>query len=290
MATNHYFHNFTGTKINEQRLYEDVIVESIKIHGHDVYYLPREQWDDTDPIFGENIQSRFERAYQMEMYIANVDGWEGQSDLFSKFGLEIRDNSNFIVAKRTFDKYMPTSITIRPREGDLIYVPVMMKMFEVKFVEERLLFFTRGYKFPYIFELRCEAFRFNNEKIDTGVDVLDNVNDTAGYIVQITTSGTGNYNIGEMVYQGSNLNYSISSARVVQWDPNTKKLDINNVKGTFEPTNGVVIGNDTNTRTSIVVSDTMGDHTYYDFFNNRDIQIEANTVVDLSEINPFGNP
>ena len=99
MATNHYFHNFTGTKINEQRLYEDVIVESIKIHGHDVYYLPREQWDDTDPIFGENIQSRFERAYQMEMYIANVDGWEGQSDLFSKFGLEIRDNSNFIVAK-----------------------------------------------------------------------------------------------------------------------------------------------------------------------------------------------
>jgi alpha-acetolactate decarboxylase len=267
-----------------------VIVESIKIHGHDVYYLPREQWDDNDPIFGENIQSRFERAYQMEMYIANVDGWEGQGDFFSKFGLELRDNSNFVVAKRTFDKYMPTKITIRPREGDLIYVPVMMKMFEIKFVEERLLFFTRGNKIPYMFELRCEAFRFNNEKISTGVDVLDSVNDTAAYSVQISVSGTGNYNIGETVYQGTGILSSTSSARVVQWNPNSRKLDVNNVIGTFDPAYGQVIGSESNTRCSIIDSDTMGDHVYYDFFNNRDIQVEANTVVDLSETNPFGNP
>ena len=77
--------------------------------GHDIYYLPREAWDTTDQIFGENIQSKFERAYQMEMYIANVDGYEGDGDFFSKFGLEIRENTKDRKSTRLNSSHVRTS-------------------------------------------------------------------------------------------------------------------------------------------------------------------------------------
>jgi hypothetical protein len=289
MATSVYFRNTNPNKVNEQRLYEDLIAESIRIIGHDIYYLPRESWADTDEIFGENMASRFDRAYQMEMYICNVEGYEGDNELFTKFGLEIREGSNFIVAKKTFDKYIPTNIAIRPREGDLIFVPVMNRIFEIKFIEEELLFFGKGLRTPYIYELRCELFRYNNEKINTGVEVIDDIDVNASYTVELAVTGTGNYNIGETVYQGANLNVATVTAKVGNWDPNARKLYLVDINGTFA--NGSnIIGASTNTRGSIYSTDTLGDNVYYDFFNNKQIQTEANTIIDFSEINPFGTP
>jgi hypothetical protein len=290
MATNHYFRNFSPTKINEQRLYEDLLAESIRIHGHDVWYLPRESWENTDFIFGENVASRFERAYQMEMYIANVEGWEGEGDIFSKFGLEIRENSNFIVAKKVFDRYVPTTVTRVPRGGDLIYVPVMEKIFEIKFVEEELLYFAKGLRVPYIYELRAEVFRYTNERINTGVDVIDTVDDDSSYTIEIVLGGTGNYNIGETVYQGSNLASALASGKVTEWDPNNRKLYIVDIKGTFENASGNVKGAVTNTSCALTTVDTHADHTYFDMYDNKDIQTEANTLINTSETNPFGAP
>lgn len=258
--------------------------------GHDVWYLPREDFDENDPIFGENIHSRFERAYQMEMYLANVEGWEGDGDFFSKFGIEVRDNTNVIVTKRTFDKYMPTSVAKRPREGDLVFVPVMNKIFEIKYVEEELLFFTRGYPYPYMYELRCEAFRYANEKIETGVERIDDIDAQSSYTVELTVSGTGDYHIGETVYQGANLSSATSQATVSNWDGVNRKLYIYNVNGSFTSVSGNVKGIASNTSSAISSADTMGDHVYYDLFNNKDIQNEANNYIDLSEINPFGQP
>lgn len=149
--TSHYFNNYSANETNEMRLMEDVIVESIQIMGHDVFYLPREAWSEDDNILGENVTNRFKRAYTIEAYLANVEGYEGDGDFFSKFGLEIRDTSNFILSRRSFEKYIPSSIAIRPREGDLIYVPVMQKIFEIKFVEEELMFFSLGKRNPYIY-------------------------------------------------------------------------------------------------------------------------------------------
>lgn len=289
MATSHYFNNFSAVKINEQRMYEDLLVESIRIMGHDIYYLPREEWDDTDLVFGENMSSRFERAYQMEMYIANVDGFEGDNEFFTKFGLEIREGSNFIVTKRAFDKYVPSSITIRPREGDLLYVPVMKRIFEVKFVEEELMFFAKGRRVPYIYELRCELFRYNNEKIETGVDDIDQIDADASYTIELVMGGSGNYNIGEIVYQGANLTSAAATAKVGDWQPNERKLYLMDINGTFSTTANVV-GVDSNTRTIPSSTDTLGDHVYYDLFNNKQIQTEANTIIDFTEINPFGTP
>ena len=140
MPVSGYFNNFPGQNrlLNEHRLMEDVIVESIQIMGHNVYYIPRESFDDMDIILGESTKVRFNRAYLIEAYIANVEGFEGDGDFFSKFGLEIRDNSNFVISRRSFEKIVPSTLRTRPQEGDLVWVPVMHRMFEVKFIEKKI--------------------------------------------------------------------------------------------------------------------------------------------------------
>jgi len=290
MAVSHYFNNYSGTATNEQRLMEDVIGESIKIMGHNVFYLPREAWNDDDTIFGENVNTKFNRAYNIEMYLANVEGYEGDGDFFSKFGLEIRDTSNFVVARRAFEKYVPSAIAVRPREGDLIFIPVMQKMFEIKFVEEELMFFSLGKRNPYIYELRCELFRYSHQNIDTGVEEVDHVEHTLSYTIEVGLStGSGNYYMNERVYQGSNLASSSASAEVKDWDNANNKLYLMNVIGQFAA-NTTLIGNDSNTRYTVANSDTLGDFLDYDIYDNRQIQTEANAFIDFSETNPFGSP
>lgn len=258
--------------------------------GHDIYYMPRENWDDTDVIFGENIYSKFERAYQMEMYIANVEGFEGDSEFFSKFGLEIRDTSNFVIARRTFQKYMPSNITIRPREGDLLFVPTFQKIFEIKFVEEELLFFPIGKRLPYLYELRAEAFRYGNEQINTGVEKIDEIEDQSVYTVELTTaSGSGNYFKDEIVYQGNTLETATARAKVINWEPSNNKIIVVNIKGNFV-SSANLIGTSSGTIRLISERDVLKDNTYYDLYDNKDIALESNNFIDLSESNPFGTP
>lgn len=290
MGTSVYFNNYSVGVINEQRLLEDLIVESIQIMGHDCYYIPRDSYNGDDEIYGESINARFTRAYSMEIYLANVEGYEGDGDFFSKFGLEIRDTSNFIVSARTFGKYVPSNIADRPREGDLLYVPVMRKLFEIKFVEEELMFFSIGKRNPYIYEMRCELFRFSDENFDTGVEEIDDVEKEASYTVVLTLgSGTGTFYDNEIVYQGANLASSNVNASVTEYDPATKILTIHNVKGDFA-TGVQVKGVTSNAIYNITVADTLGDNVFYDDYDNKDIQDEGVLFIDLSEINPFGMP
>jgi hypothetical protein len=290
MATSVYFNNYSPSVINENMLLEDLIVESIQIMGHDIKYLPREVYDQADDVLGESVNSKFTRAYGMEMYLANVEGYEGDGDFFSKFGLEIRDTSNFVVSRRAFERYMPSNIAIRPREGDLLFVPVLNKIFEIKFVEEELMFFSLGKRAPYIYELRCEVFRFSNEDFETGDEVIDDMEHAAAYTVSLTLgTGIGNYFKNEIVYQGSNLAYATASAEAKHWIPETKVIEVINVKGEFTA-NANVIGTQSNTIYRLASSDTLADLVDYDDSDNRIIQTEADTFIDLSEINPFGVP
>jgi hypothetical protein len=290
MATSVYFNNYSPSVINENMLLEDLIVESIQIMGHDIKYLPREVYDQADDVLGESVNSKFTRAYGMEMYLANVEGYEGDGDFFSKFGLEIRDTSNFVVSRRAFERYMPSNIAIRPREGDLLFVPVLNKIFEIKFVEEELMFFSLGKRAPYNYELRCEVFRFSNEDFETGDEVIDDIEHAAAYTVSLTLgTGTGNYFKNEIVYQGSNLAYATASAEAKHWIPETKVIEVINVKGEFTA-NANVIGTQSNTTYRLASSDTLADLVDYDDSDNRIIQTEADTFIDLSEINPFGVP
>ena len=290
MATSVYFDNFSNAMKNEKRLFEDLLVESIKMMGHNVRYLPREAYDVDDDILGENPTAKFSRAYTVEMFLANIEGYEGDGDFFSKFGLEIRETSNFIVSRRSFEKYIPSSIATRPREGDLIYVPTLQQIFEIKFVENELLFKSFGNREAYIYEMRCETFRFSNENIETGDEEVDDIELLASYTVRLQLgAGSGNYHLGEMVYQGANLTSSSISAKDRTWDPVNKTLDVINTKGEFVTSNAVV-GHDSTASYAIATKDDLADVVIDDDSDNRVIQQEASTFVDLSEINPFGVP
>jgi hypothetical protein len=289
-ATSVYFNNFSPSVINEQHLLEDLIVESIQMMGHDIKYLPREVYDQTDDVLGESVNSKFTRAYTIEAYLANVEGYEGDGDFFSKFGLEIRDTSNFVISRRAFEKYVPAELASRPREGDLIFVPLLGKIFEIKFVEEELMFFSLGKRLPYMYEIRCEVFRFSNEDFNTGVEEIDDLEQSVAYTINLVLStGTGNFNQNEIVYQGANLAYATAIAEVKHWVIDTTNLEVVNIRGQFN-SGANVIGSQSNTRYMVASYDDLADLVDYDDSDNRIIQTEANTFIDLSEINPFGVP
>jgi len=263
-------------------------VESIQIMGHNIQYLPREVFDKRDPLLGESPNDVFKRAYTLDSYLANVEGYEGDGDFFSKFGLEIRKTTNLIVARRTFEKYVPTSIASRPREGDLIYVPVLQKIFEIKYVEYELMFKALGNRTPYVYELRAEVFRYSNENIETGVSEVDAVQFDSAYAVDLNMGpGSGNFSQGEVVYQGSDLLTATATGLVKDWQPSTKMLQVINVNGEFIASQNVVGANAVYT---ISTTDQIADNVKFDENDNRDIQTEAEAFIDLSDINPFGMP
>lgn len=178
MATvNQYFQD--GSSIGnsaEQNLYEDLIIESLKIYGFEVYYLPRTP-QNYDPILTEDPLNTFDTAYPLEMYMENVQGFQGDGELLSKFGLEIRDTATFIVARKRWKTVVgddgQSVLPNRPTEGDLIYFPKTKAFFEIKKVEGHTPFYQVGKL--YTFKLMCELMQFSNERINTGVAEIDEI-------------------------------------------------------------------------------------------------------------------
>lgn len=169
MATSFFFNNFGASQ--EQLLIENLVVESIKIYGHDLYYLPRTLVN-SDAIYGEETYSTFDSQYYIEMYIKNVEGFAGQGDFLSKFNLEIRDQVTFTVARRVFSEEIGAMTSlVRPREGDLIYFPLNKKLFEIKFVEHEAIFYQLGAL--QTFDVVCELFEYSNEIFNTGITEID---------------------------------------------------------------------------------------------------------------------
>ena len=175
MPTNVYFD--TGTK-PEQALYEDLIIEQLRIYGQDVYYIPR-KLAGTDDIFGEDIGSSFEDAYLIEMYMENIDGYEGEKELMSKFGLDIQDDATFVVARRRWEQFVSIDnnliVSSRPNEGDLIYFPKASKLFEITFVDHDDPFY-QVHNLP-TYKLKCKTFEYGSEAIDTGIAEIDEIED-----------------------------------------------------------------------------------------------------------------
>ena len=205
MPTNVYFNNFSYAR--EQDLVEDLTIEAIKIYGHNVKYIPKNAVR-RDPLFGEDTLATYDDAAELEMYIKNVEGFEGEGDFLSKFNLEIRDSVTFTVARKRFDQARSERLTTevgysylqesantslfginletgtdegyaitnnRPTEGDLIWFPMVDKLFEIKFVEHEAVFYQMGRLQTY--DLRCELFTYSNERIDTGISEIDAIED-----------------------------------------------------------------------------------------------------------------
>ena len=156
-------------------LIEDLVIESIKIYGLDCWYIPK-RIVKKDNIYGEDSLSEYNTSYMVEMYVKNVEGFAGEGDFLSKFNVEIRDQMTLTIARRTFEDEVQRyeSINyIRPREGDLIFMPLNNKVFQIKFVEHEPVFYQMGALQMY--DLKCELFEYSNEVFNTGFDVIDDL-------------------------------------------------------------------------------------------------------------------
>ena len=172
MPTNVYFD--TGTT-SEQRLYEDLIIEQLKIYGQDVYYLPR-KIANKDTIFGEDPASSFDDSYIIEMYVDNVDGYMGEQEIIKKFGLELRDDIVFTLSKLRWETLIKNNSDLtadRPQEGDLVYFPTTNAFFEIQFVEHEQPFYQQS-ALP-VYKLSCTRFEYSSERLDTGISTIDNI-------------------------------------------------------------------------------------------------------------------
>lgn len=182
-GTNLYFNNFTNR--DEQNLINDLVYESIKIYGIDVGYMAR-TLDDTDDILNESRKAYYNQFTQIEMYIKNVDGFQGEGDFLSKFGVEIRDQITFSIARRTFSESVESEQNItRPREGDLIYLPLNNKTFKVTFVEHEPIFYQMGTL--QFYDVTCELWEYSGERINTGFAEVDNIETTFSTDIYLDT-------------------------------------------------------------------------------------------------------
>lgn len=253
--SNVYFQsNYFG--VEEQALADSLTVESLQIHGIGVKYIPREEVA-MDHLFGEDKLSAFNQTFDIEMYIKSFEQFGGDGDFLSKFGLEIRDELILQVSKTRWQEEvadsiaaspaLPITLPARPREGDLIYFPFSKRLFEISFVEHEEVFYQLGKLFTY--ELRCKLFEYSSQQFDTGIPEIDRTES----LVSMQThsynlvSGLGDYTIGEIVYQGADIECATATGEVVGWDSGTNTLIIKTLTGEFsynEPIVGVDSGAD----------------------------------------------
>jgi hypothetical protein len=287
--------HFSQGTTAEKRLYEDVVIEALKIYGHDVYYIPRSIVN-TDFIFNEDELSKFGEAFQIEMYLENVDGFEGDGDLLTKFGVEIRDSVNLVVSNRRWEQLVsrfqnPTEI--RPQEGDLIYFPLVNGLFEINYVEDETPFYQLQ-NIP-TFKLTCQQFEYSNEELDTGIDEIDIFETRYAIRTRVNLgSGSGEFVIGEDVTQ-TNGTLTITGEVATVGDTyidvvNQRASDSSNTG--FVPTTGSW-GNITGASGDYAIAtidsfDTIDDNDPY--ADNPDFEVEGNSFIDFSTTNPFGMP
>lgn len=291
-TTNHYFNNYGA--IGEQRLVEDLIVESIKIMGFTAYYIPISNPQERDILYGEDPLKKFNSAFPIEMYLSSALQYDGDRDFFSKFGLEVRNEASVIVSKRSYAQRVPqTAVANRPREGDLVYIPVINgvgNLFEITFTDHTKDFFMLGRRAPYFYELKLEQYRFSQEVIDTGVDEIDSVVQDAAYTVDLhMNTGSGNYQFREIVFQSPDGTFanSTTSAQVQKWNAPTKVLSVTYIRGEFADGNNI-IGQTSGANWTLTSYNELEINVKNDSYDNNFINMQGGSLTDTSETNPFG--
>lgn len=288
MATNQYFKQKVRS---EQQLFEDLVIESLQMFGQDVYYLPREIVN-KDKIFLDDVPSRFSDAYKVEMYIENTEGFEGEGDLFTKFGVELRDQATFIVSRKRWVQLVGKRLEVanfRPREGDLIYLPMSESMFEIRRVETETPFYQL--KDLPTFRLQCELFEYSGEDFDTGVDTIQDVETEGSFKYNLSLdSGGGRFIQGETVTQVFDTYNMIGEVAFASDSGNTLHLIHSGATdGLFHEwtTTRSIIGNQSQhvaTPTSInQINDILSDN------QNKTFDDFESDFLDFSESNPFGD-
>ena len=223
MPTSVYFD--TGT-IPEQRLYEDLIIEQLRAFGQEVFYLPRTLVNE-DTILGEDPLSEFNDAYLIEMYVENIEGYDGEKELMTKFGLDIQNEVTFVVARRRWEQLISIDqnliVSTRPNEGDLVYFPRTKHLFEISFVDHDDPFY-QVQNLP-VYKLKCRSFDYSSEQIDTGIVEIDNIETTYSLDVlsyQLTLEdGTGS-----VLQEGEGTNYLLNEDFTIEIKDTKAQNDI----------------------------------------------------------------
>lgn len=295
MATSVYFNNQHAK--TEQFLLEDLIIESIKNHGIDIYYIPRDSQSSTDELFGDDPVKYFSHAIKIEVYLESFKDYEGNKEFFSKFGLEIQETARLVLSRRSFEKYVTSIMGDThnvPKEGDLIYLPIQYKLMEIKFVEEEKNFFQLGRdsRSPYMYGLTVEAFKYNGELLDTGMDEIDRIANHTAYSLEypVNAGGTGTYSMFERAYQGSTLATATATGIVCYWNKPDRKLHLRNIKGAFAA-NTLIKGASSGAQWTLTSAPNVLDNANEtDLQDNELLETEGDNIIDFTEINPFGEP
>ena len=272
MATSVYFDKGTN---NEQTLYEDLLIEQLKVFGHDVYYLPRTLIKE-DTLFGEDVLSKFDDAYGIEMFMEEVEGYGGDKELVSKFGLEIRDEVTFVVARRRWISLIGADsnliVSTRPNEGDLIYFPRIQKLFEINFVDHDDPFYQVD-NLP-VFKLYCSTFEYSSEQLDTGITAIDTIEDEASLDVlfyQITLEQAADYN----------ENMALEDADLL-----LEETDSDNILSETDSAGNSLITE----YGDYIISESYVIDTIDEQATNIFIETQADSILNFTEGNPFGEP
>ena len=274
MPTNVYFD--TGTK-PEQHLYEDLMIEQLKIYGQDVFYIPRTLVKE-DNLFGEDTLSKFGDAYLIEMYFENVEGYEGEKEIMSKFGLQMNEDVTFVVSRRRFEQLVSHDsnliVKTRPNEGDLVYFPKVKKIFEITFVDHDDPFY-QVHNVP-AFKLKCKTFEYSSEDLDTGITEIDAIEtdnslDQLVYQITMEQSSSTTYNEGLELEDGT--------GNIEQEDSTDNLIGENETGG-----DQIVLETGDYIIQEGYVVDTIDENAMNDFFETQD-----DNIIDFTESNPFGD-
>jgi hypothetical protein len=256
--------------------------------------LPNDNDAARDLLFGEDPVKKFQSAFPLELYLSNALDYQGEKEFFSKFGLEIKNNINVILSKRSFTQRVPQNMFQRPREGDLIYVPFLNgtgELYEIKFADQDKDFHTLGRKVPFFYELQLEKFKYSHELIDTGIQEIDDSATFSSYTLELNVgAGTGTYQNKEIVYQAPGNAYANATvvAMVQQWNKQANTLSVTNIAGEFVA-NQSIIGASSNSSYVLSTYDPLKDNSRDESSDNYIIEHQANSIIDFSETNPFGS-
>jgi hypothetical protein len=261
--------------------------------GTDSYYLPNDNDTARDLLYGEDPLKTFTSAYPVEIYPNNVNEYGGEKEFFSKFGLEIRNTLTIVLSKRTFLQRVSNGTTItRPREGDLIYIPVMNgvgEIYEIKFVNQTKDMMMLGRQVPYFYELELEKFKYSHEEITTGIPDIDLIQSQEAYAERYTiTSANGTFAVDDVVFQGPDRTYANATATAVVASYNSVNhtLDLDQIDGTIS-TGAILYSNTANA--VLVSTDQYVESQAHVHYDNKIIYDESIEYINNSETNSLGN-
>ena len=289
---------FSDQVRSEQNLYEGIIIESLKIYGQDVYYLPRSLVNE-DRIFGDDVPSQFNSSYKIEMYIENIEGFDGEGDLFSRFGVEIRDEATFVVARKrwatTVGKFQNEITSIRPNEGDLIYLPLTKKLFQINHVEHEQPFYQLG-NLP-LFKMRCQLFEYNDENLNTGINTIDAIeqDNAYEYILNLNTTSVANKigNTARQILDSASSLYMFGE--VAQWSDSDRNLHLIHIGANdgkyheFVTSRPITISGDYRADSDFTVLSITENNQISSNEQNDDFSDLSDSFLDFTEDNPFGD-